>query len=167
MRFLMLIITCFIFTSGSANNPSIEEIRYLYQKAAKEEILCKKLLVSLQIYNESNNTTLAAYRACATMIMAKYVSSPINKLSKFNEGKNLLEKCINKDNRNVEIRFLRFTVQCNAPKFIGYNSSLLLDKNFLLNCLSTIKDKQLKNNIITFLKSSNYLTNIEKQQLIS
>ena len=30
------------------------------------------------------------------MIMAKYVVSPINKLSKFNEGKNLLEKCIEK-----------------------------------------------------------------------
>ncbi len=166
MRFLLLIITCFIFTSGSANNPSIEEIRYLYQKAAKEEILCKKLLVSLQIYNETNNTSLAAYKACATMIMAKYVSNPINKLSKFNEGKNLLEKCIKKDNRNVEIRFLRFTVQSNAPKFVGYNSSIILDKNFLIKAVSSINDKQLKNMVTTFLKSSNYLTNTEKQLLI-
>lgn len=165
MRFLLLIITCFIFANSSAINPSIEEIRNLYQKAAKEEALCKKLLVSLQSYNESNNTTLAAYRACATMIMAKYISNPINKLSKFNEGKMLLEKCIEKDNKNVEIRFLRFTVQCNAPKFVGYNSLLLLDKNFLLGALSTINDKQLKNIVITFLKSSTYLTNIEKQKL--
>ena len=167
MRFLLLIITSFIFANSTANNLSLEEVRNLYQKAAKEEILCKKLLVSLQIYNESNNTTLAAYRACATMIMAKYATSPINKLSKFNEGKNLLEKCIEKDNRNIEIRFLRFTVQSNAPKFLGYSSSMLLDKNFILNALPSINDKQLKNIVITFLKSSSYLTNTEKQKLIS
>ena len=101
------------------------------------------------------------------MMMAKYVVSPINKLSKFNEGKNLLEKCIEKDNKNVELHFLRFTVQSNAPKFLGYNSSLLLDKNFILNALASINDKQLKNIVITFLKSSSYLTNTEKQKLIS
>jgi hypothetical protein len=98
--------------------------------------------------------------------MAKYVSNPISKLSKFNEGKSLLEKCIEKDGKNVELHFLRFTVQSNAPKFLGYNSSLLLDKNFLLNALPTVNDKQLKNIVITFLKSSSYLTNTEKQQLI-
>lgn len=167
MRFLLLVITCFIFSNSPANNPSIEEVRNIYQKAAKDEALCKKLIVSLQIYNESNNTSLAAYRACATMIMAKYVTNPFNKLSKFNEGKNLLEKCIEKDNRNVEIRFLRFTVQCNAPKFIGYNTSITLDKNFLLNALTSINDKQLKNIVIAFLKSSAYLTVVEKQKLIS
>lgn len=166
MRILFLIITSLIFTISSANNISIEEVRNLFQKAAKEEVLCKKLIVSLQTYNENNNTSLAAYRACAIMMMAKYVVSPINKLSKFNEGKNLLEKCIEKDNKNVELHFLRFTIQSNAPKFLGYNSSLLLDKNFLLNALPTINDKQLKNIVTTFLKSSNYLTNTEKQKLI-
>jgi len=166
MRFLLLVITCFIFFNSSANNPPIEEVRKIYQKAAKDEALCKKLIVNLQIYNENNNTSLAAYRACSTMIMAKYVSNPINKISKFNEGKTLLEKCIEKDNRNVEIRFLRFTVQCNAPKFIGYNTSIILDKNFLLNALSTVNDKQLKNIVVTFLKSSTYLTIAEKQKLI-
>lgn len=167
MRFLLLIITIFIFANSSANNPSIEEVRNLFQKAAKDEVLCKKLIVNLQVYNENNNTTLAAYRACGIMMMAKYVVSPINKLSKFNEGKNLLEKCIEKDNRNVEIRFLRFTVQSNAPKFLGYSSSMLLDKNFILNALPSINDKQLKNIVITFLKSSSYLTNTEKHKLIS
>ena len=165
MRFLLLIITSFIFFNSSANNLTIQEVRNLYQKASKDEVLCKKLITDLQIYNETNNTSLAAYRACATMIMAKYVSNPINKLSKFNEGKNLLEKCLEKDNKNVEIRFLRFTVQCNAPKFIGYNSSIILDKYFLLKSVSSINDKQLKNIVITFLKSSAYLTNTEKQKL--
>jgi len=167
MRFLLLLMTCLIFDNTSANNPTIEEVRNLYQKAAKDEVLCKKLIVNLQANNENNNLTLAAYKACSIMIMAKFVTNPIYKLSKFNDGKNLLEKCIRKDNRNVETRFLRFTVQCNAPNFLGYNSSMLLDKNFLLNAFSTINDKQLKNIVIAFLKTSSYLTIAEKQKLIS
>jgi hypothetical protein len=167
MRFLLLLMTCLIFDNTSANNPTIEEVRNLYQKAAKDEVLCKKLIVNLQANNENNNLTLAAYKACSIMIMAKFVTNPIYKFSKFNDGKNLLEKCIRKDNRNVETRFLRFTVQCNAPKFLGYNSSMLLDKNFLLNAFSTINDKQLKNIVIAFLKTSSYLTIAEKQKLIS
>jgi hypothetical protein len=99
------------------------------------------------------------------MIMAKYVISPINKLSKFKNGKNLLEKCIETDNKNVEIRFLRFTIQCNAPLFLGYYSSLKSDKIFLLNSIPKVKDLQLKNIIISFLKSSSYLTSAEKQGL--
>jgi len=167
MRLLLLIIISFIFANSSANNFELEQARELYQKSSKEEISCKKLIANLQIYNETNNTTLAAYSACATMIMAKYAIGPINKLSKFNEGKKLLEKCIEKDNRNLEIRFLRFTVQSNAPKFLGYSSSMLLDKNFILNALTSINDKQLKNIVISFLKSSTYLTNTEKQKLNS
>ena len=167
MRLLFLLISYFFITNSYANNFTIEQVRELYQKSSKEEISCKKLIGSLQPYNENNNTSLAAYRACATMIMAKYVTGPINKLSKFNEGKKLLEKCIEKDNRNLEIRFLRFTVQSNAPKFLGYSSSMLLDKNFILNALPSINDKQLKNIVISFLKSSTYLTNTEKQKLIS
>lgn len=152
-------------TNNYANNFTIEQVRELYKKSSKEEISCKKLIESLQSYNENNNTSFAAYRACATMIMAKYVTGPINKLSKFNEGKNLLEKCIENDKQNVELRFLRFTVQSNAPTFLGYNSSLKLDKNFLLNKFSSISDKQLKNTVISFLKSSSYLTSTEKQKL--
>lgn len=149
----------------AANNLKIDEVRLLYQKSAKDEISCQKLIDNLHLFNESNNVCLASYRACATMIMAKYVSSPINKLSKFKEGKNLLEKCIEIDKQNVEIRFLRFTVQCNAPMFLGYYSSLKSDKIFLLNSISKVKDLQLKNIIISFLKSSSYLTSIEKRNL--
>lgn len=149
----------------TAKNITIEEVRVLYQKSSNEEILCKKLIDNLQFFNENNHPCFAAYRACATMIMAKFAISPINKLSKFNNGKYLLEKCIASEEQNIEIRFLRFTVQCNAPKFLGYYSSLKADKFFLLNSVSKMKDLQLKNMIVSFLKSSVYLTQTEKNNL--
>jgi hypothetical protein len=144
---------------------SLNEIRILYQRSPYEKITCKKLVTLLQTYNETNNPTLAGYKACATMIMAKYSFNPINKLSNFIDGKNLLEKCINADNKNTELRLLRFTVQDQSPSFLGYKASIADDKIFLINAVSGINDKQLKELIIGFLKTSEHVTATEKNYL--
>ena len=96
---------------------SLNEVRTLYQKSASEKKSCTKLIALLQSYNETNNPTLAGYKACATMVMAKYSFNPISKLSNFINGKKLLEKCIEADNKNIELRLLRFTVQNKSPFF--------------------------------------------------
>ena len=40
------------------------------------------------------------------------------------KGKNHLKKCIKADNENIEIRYLRFTIQTNVPAFLGYSNSI-------------------------------------------
>jgi hypothetical protein len=143
----------------------LNEARILYKRAVGEEQTCKKLIQALGSFNETNNAALAGYRACATMIMASHVFNPVSKLSYFKEGAQLLEKCIKADMQNIEIRYLRFTVQCNAPSFLGYHSAIYDDKKFLLNALPKMENDELKKMILTFLKKSEYLTDSEKQQL--
>lgn len=146
--------------------PSITEVRYLYQKAALESKSCTKIITLLDTYTEKNNALLAGYKACATMMMANYVTNPYSKLSNFREGKNLLEKCIKTDSENIELRFLRFSVQSKAPSFLGYNSSIKSDKRFLINSIHNLNDSDLKERIISFLKNSEHLTPGEKLKLI-
>lgn len=145
----------------------LNEVRLLFNKSATNEDSCKKLLRVLNQYNETNNSTLAAYKACATMMMANHVFNPVSKLSSFNQGKELLEKCVAANKENAEIRYLRFTIQSNSPAFLGYKNSISNDKTFLLNVISGLKDLQLKQMIISFLKSSEYLSSIEKQKIKS
>ncbi|MES2560946.1 MAG: hypothetical protein V4590_14465 [Bacteroidota bacterium] len=161
--FLILLFASTLF----AATPSHNEVRALYKKAAIEEASCKKLVALLHSYNEENNTLLAGYRACATMLMAKHVLNPFRKLSHFTEGRQLLEKSIDTDKNNVELRFLRFTIQTNAPSFLHYNNDILRDKLFLLNTISTLQDTKLKQLITDYLNTSPYLTSIEKTQLIN
>src|SRR5436190_6706863 len=129
MKYLFL--TLILFTLDSvAGDISLKYVRLLFEKSVTDETCCKNLIADLNKYNESN-TTFSAYKACATMIMAKHCFNPFKKLSYFNEGKALLEKCISSQPENPEIRYLRFTVQSSAPRFLCYNKSLQEDKDFL------------------------------------
>lgn len=157
----MLLFTSNIF----AQNISMSNIRSLFLKSANEKQSCKELVTLLASYNDLKNPTLAAYEACGTMIMANHLINPISKWQHFNNGKTLLEKCVNAEKENVEIRFLRFTIQSKSPSFLKYDSELQKDKNFILNSLFELKDLQLKQIIVSFLKKSNQLTLIEKHKL--
>lgn len=166
MRNIIWLFILFCSSSHAMDIP-LNGVRLLFNKSATNEESCKKLMSVLNQYNETNNSTLAAYKACATMMMANHVINPKSKLSYFNQGKKLLEKCVAADNENAEIRYLRFTIQSNAPAFLGYNNSISNDKEFLLNAVNDIRDLQLKQMIISFLKSSEYLSSIEKQKIKS
>ena len=161
--FLIFVLSCsnLIF----AALPSVKEVRNLYEKAALESNSCTKIITLLDTYNEKNNALLAGYKACATMMMANYVINPYSKLSNFKEGKMLLEKCIKADNDNIELRFLRFSVQSKAPSFLGYHTSINSDKTFLINSIPSLNDSDLKQRIISFLKNSEHFTATEKLKL--
>ena len=165
MKFLFILFA-FAFTQGSsAAEPPLHEVRLLYQQAENKKDACKKLISILKPYQPENNPVLAAYRACATMMMAKYVFNPFSKISNFNEGKSLLEKSIKADKNNIELRFLRFAVQTNAPSFLGYTSSINNDKTLLMSHYGSINDQQLKKIIGDFLRNSDHLNNHEKQRI--
>ncbi len=152
------------FQSSAADN-FLAEIRNLYEQAAENEKSCEALLKSLEPYNENNNPLYAGYKAAGTMLMAKYVFSPFSKLNNFKKGRVLLEKAIIKDEKNIELRFIRYTIQLHAPGFLNYKSSINTDKTFLIESTERIKDVQLKNNILSFFKVDNSLTTQEKKQL--
>lgn len=164
MRIYILFIAVF-FSSVHAGNIPLLEVRELYRNAADKKEACKKLLYISGKYSSDNNQTITAYNACATMMMANHVFNPLGKLSYFNEGRKLLEKCIKADNENIEIRFLRYAIQTKSPSFLGYNNSIEKDKFFLLKEIKNVKDGQLNHIIISFLKSSEGLTQIEKQNI--
>jgi hypothetical protein len=156
----------FLICAAFTNAPSRSEVRKLYKEAATEETSCRKLIILLSSYNEHNNTVLAGYKACATMMMANHLLNPVNKLSNFKEGKQQLELIIQKDNQNPELRFLRFSIQTNIPSFLNYNESIEADKSFILQSLSRVNDEDLKHFMVSFLKDSDYMTTREKQTLL-
>ncbi len=157
-----------IFTSttqGISNSPSLAEVRTLYQKAATQEEACNNLISILTPYSEKGNVVFDGYKACGTMMLANYTSNPFSKYQYFSEGKSGLEKSIELDNKNIELRYLRFTIQTNLPSFLEYNNSINEDKLFLINAMPAITDLSLKQTIISYLENSSYLTVVEKQKL--
>ncbi len=160
MKLLFLFLMSF---SNYVSEPSLFEIRSLYQQAAANESSCKRLVSLLRNYDHKTNAVYAGYRGCATMMMANHLFSPISKYSNFNTGKNLLEKAIASDGENVELRFLRFAVQTNIPFFLGYKSSINSDKLFVIRSYKSITDLQLKQMIASFFRTSEHVSAKEKQ----
>lgn len=152
-------------TTGFAETPSLSKVRLLYQEAATNEKSCKELVNLLKSYNEKNDPLLLGYKASGTMMMAKYVFNPFTKLSYFKKGKEMLQKAIDADNKNVELRLLRFDIQTHVPLFLGYQDSIETDKTFLLNSISQLTDRALKKFIISHLKKSKYLNDSEKKKI--
>ncbi len=77
----------------------------------------------------------------------------------------MLEQALNSDSTNIELRYLRLTIQTNVPAFLGYNNNINSDKKYLLDSLMALGDIQLKNSIIEFLTNSDNTTTTEKQMV--
>ena len=140
-------------------------MRTLYQKIGESESACKELLKILEPYDEKNSPLFLGYKASANMMMAKHVSNPFTKLSYFKKGKKMMEKAINADKGNVELRSLRFAVQANIPPFLNYDDDLESDKIFILKSYHQVQDMVLKKNIYYFMTKWGDLTESEKQYL--
>jgi hypothetical protein len=159
IRWLIMFMILTAFTSSQL---SLTEVRIAYEKSVYNEQTAVNLLEYL---TSSNNPTFLGYKGAVTIVMAKHVMSPYKKFNYFKTGKGVLEQAIQKEPLNVELRFIRFSIQCNAPKFLDYHSNINTDKVLLLKAVKTIKDVDLKKRITKFLLNSSEVNNAEKTSL--
>lgn len=142
----------FLFSSNvMAQMLQVKDIRLLFHQATNNEEICTKLINTLNPYNEDNNPLYLGYRGGAVMLMAKHAFNPFSKLSYFKKGKSLLERAIKAEDTNVELRFLRYTIQTSVPGFLNYSGDLKTDRQFLKKSLTDVKDLELKKIISSYL----------------
>jgi len=151
--FLLLSIT---------STQQIVEIRNLFEEAVYSE---EKAKLCIEKLSNTNNQLLLGYKGAVTMMMAKYYFSPLKKLDSFNSGKELLEAAIKNSPANVELIYLRFTIQTNTPSFLDYRKNIHPDKALLLTEVKTITDKDLQKRIVNYLLKSTQVNEKEKSDL--
>jgi hypothetical protein len=110
----------------------LEQVRALFFIANKDESANKMLLKLTKSSTAETNSTFYGYNAAGTILMANHTSWPNEKLSYFNQGKANLEKVIKEDPTNVELRYIRYNIQKNAPSFLGYTTNLKEDKSYII-----------------------------------
>lgn len=161
-------ILLFIALLSFNQSVSVKEYRRLYFEAGENNLLSEKLIAVTESDYKINNTA-KAYRGAAFTILADTYKNPFEKLSKFNEGKKLLEEAISADKKNIEFIFLRFTIQCECPKFLKYSDQITTDKQLLLENINTHSlfksDPTFKNKVKKYLLNCKCLTEAEKKKL--
>lgn len=127
--FCSLFLVFFVSNGMKGQNIDIEYLRSNYEKAVGNKDLCKKMMEGLAIKKEE--PVYLAYLGSLQAVWANHVINPISKLKTFKNGKKNLEKAAEMKPNNIEIRFLRLSVQKNAPSFLGYNKEIEEDTDFI------------------------------------
>lgn len=145
--------------SVSGQELKISDIRKDFKVGHKDEATCKKHLEALKKYADS--PVERGYEAAYVMFMAKHTGNPLKKMSYFKNGKNMLEKEIETNPENVELRYIRLCIQYYIPSYLGYKGHIEEDKRYLRDNLYKLSDKHTKELLFNYLKGANMYTNAD------
>lgn len=149
----------------NAENMDLVSLRNLYYKASVNKSDAETFCVVTATATGIDKNLLTGYSGMSWMIKANHSYNPYNKLSYFFKGKSLLESAIKADPKNVELCFLRYGVQTNAPGFLNYSSNISADKKIILQGYSKLMDADLKKRIRYYMLTSKECTAEEKKLL--
>ncbi|MGB0881964.1 MAG: hypothetical protein ACPGSO_03345 [Vicingaceae bacterium] len=144
---------------GVFANDSDIKLRTYYYDVCLEKTSVKEFASYLAINENKKDIITESYRSVIWFLWADYYFNPFKKWNCFLNGKQALEALIKENNNNVELRFLRLTIQENLPKLLGYNNKIEEDKTFLNKHIHLVTDHDLLNRITNYLDDQK-LTNI-------
>ncbi len=128
------------------------KIRILYgevetnpQKAVQMRAL------TTQLPMESEPLRLA-YQAAGKALEARETWLPWEKLACFKESMQLFAQAIAQNPIQIEVRFLRYTIQYNTPSLLGMSTDMAEDKKIILQYIQTdTTDTYMKVSIAKYL----------------
>jgi hypothetical protein len=96
------------------------------------------------------------FEGALLMKKASFQKAANNKVKMFKKGARQLEAEIEKSPSNVEYRFIRLTIQENAPGILKYNKKIDEDKYMVINGYQKLEG-ELRSIILDYSKSSRIL----------
>ena len=142
MKKILISSILFILTisiSYSYKKQEYEELRLLFYSAVQNEDNMNSFKEKLyKVFGEYNSTIEPlgiAYWGIYRTLIAKHSLNPYTKLKELKKGLEIIEEAIKKDQNNLEIRFLRFSVLHHIPDFLGYNEEKNNDAQKILELL--------------------------------
>jgi len=149
-------------TALSLLRPDVSLIRKEYKEAAISKAKTKVLYKKLKGITKKDDKVLVAYKGAVIALIARQQKGAENKKDFFKKGIELLEYALKCQPNNIEIRFVRLTIQQNSPTFLNYNAQKEEDKAFILRHLESVKSSELKKYIIDYILKSKHFTKEEK-----
>ncbi|RYZ97610.1 MAG: hypothetical protein EOP47_21260 [Sphingobacteriaceae bacterium] len=119
------------------------------------------------VKNKTGLTT--GYMAALQALKAVHAWNPYSKVKHLNRSEETFKRAVAADPHNLEIRFMRFSVEHHVPGFLGYNKNLESDRKEIIHQLKqknyTSADQDLVNTVVQFLIDSKRCTPAENEYL--
>jgi len=153
--FLLLIIAALPFNMLQAYD--LKQLRLEFYAAVKDETAAESLYTRLK-KEKSPDPLLQAYFGSVEALRAKHSFNPYNKIAYLKRGSQTLGKAVTRSPDNLEIRFLRFSLEHYVPAFLGYSKNLAADREKIVDLIRKQQTGGLTNgllqNIAAFMKES-------------
>ncbi len=149
----------------SAQTMTLEEARKIYAGSMQDKATCEAAYQKFQSVTNTGNSLLTGYKGAVSVAMSKHLKVVKDKITHFNEGKHLIEAAILEDHKNVELKFIRFTIQTNCPPALKYNKDIAGDKKFILENLVNVKNSGVRSRIKEYMLQSKDVSTEEKQSI--
>lgn len=156
MRLLLLVFILVL-------NIDVAEVRLKYSQALTDPLVTEELYLDFTTLSEKNKGILLGYKGAVLTLKAKHSTILKEKRAFFKEGVALLESAIEANPNNLELRFIRISIQENAPKIVKYRSNIEEDKLLILRDYKNEKVTAVKQLIKDYVGTSSLFTPEEKQ----
>lgn len=181
LAFLWLCVFIFqsdIIAQSDSNSFNLEletlsQIRKLFYEAVENEVKLEELenLFENKFSGKAliYNPLLLAYSGAIEALKAKHAFNPFRKFNYVLSSLEILERAVKRDEQNLEIRFIRFSILHNLPGIFGYSKERKADIDEIVSQLSKkdyVKyDPKLQKYVIEFMLESERLNDAQIRQL--
>jgi len=146
---------------------SLKEIVVLKQemvKAVENSKLTDSLFSRLDKFQDKT-ALITAYTGTLEALKAKHAWNPYNKIKYVSRSLKTMKKAIEMDSENMEIRFMRFSIEHFTPSFLGFSQELTEDREEIVKHYQQqnfgLADKTLIKNVAKFMIDSKRCTSAE------
>ncbi len=157
----LLLMCATSFLAVAAPKPDVVQIRKQMLLAINSSKITDSLYDKLQIISKKP-PLIMAYFGALEALKAKNSWNPYNKVKFLNRSNTIVNQAVEASPNDLEIRFIRFSIQLNLPKFLGLSKDMQADKNQILQQLKQkhygSADKVFVQNIIKFMVDSKQCT---------
>ena len=151
MKYILVLLFFFNFSNAQSDIQDIRKIFILsidsYQKCSQLNRMSSERVFKCPIYH--------SYNIVSRILESKYLRNPVKKVKVFKENTKLLDSLVASHPKKIEIRFLRYSIQLNAPKILGYTTFVKEDYEFIMKNIS-YADEDLKKIITSFMSKFKY-----------
>ena len=146
MKYILVLLFFFNLSNAQSDIQDIRKIFILsidsYQKCSQLNRMSSERVSKCPIYH--------SYNIVSRILESKYLRNPVKKVKVFKENTKRLDSLVASYPKKIEIRFLRYSIQLNAPKILGYTTFVNEDYEFIIKNISHA-DEDLKKIITSFM----------------
>ena len=150
MRLFLILLCLLPAFSSNAKCSDLIKLRKEYMLSQNNLESCIRLNNLSKYCNPKIEPVKYSYNIISNIMQCNFILNPFSKYKIFKNSTQKLDSLILLNPKHTEIRFLRYLVQLNCPKFLLYDAHIDGDYNLIMSNIQS-EPKDLQNFIYTII----------------